>query len=170
MPAVTPPGASRDPAGGGDPAARTRLHTVFRSRRGRRVAVGVAVAQAIVLVTIAVVPPAPGLLEFGWYDRLGFVLVAAAVAWVLSRFAGVRADPSETGLHVRNLMTRRDLEWAEIVGVRFAGGDPWVTLDLSDGDTLAVMAIQRADGELGRTEARRLSTLVALHTRTGRDD
>ena len=38
-----------------------------------------------------------------------------------------------------------------------------MSLDLADGDTLAVMAIQGADGERGRVEATRLATLVAEH-------
>jgi len=163
VPAVTP---GPDAAG----AARRDLHAPFLSLRGRRVAITLAVAQAVVLGGIALVPPGRGVLEFGWPDRLGFVLVGAVVGWVLSRFAGVRADPAEDGLTVRNLVVRRDLEWAQVVGVRFADGDPWVTLDLSDGDTLPVMAIQRADGARGRSEASRLSTLVALHSRTERDD
>jgi Bacterial PH domain len=150
-------------------AGQGDLHRPFRSVRGRRVATGVAVVQAVVFLVVAFVP-VWGDLDFGWFDRLGFLLVAAGVGWVLSRFASVAAHPRPDGVDVRNLLTRRDLEWAEIVGVRFADGDPWVTVDLSDGDTLAVMAIQRADGEHGRAEARRLSTLVALHSRTERDD
>jgi hypothetical protein len=161
MPAVTP-----GPDAAGD--ARRDLHAPFLSVRGRRVAITVALAQAVVLCGIAFVPR--GGLGLGWLDRLGFVLVAAAVGWVLSRFAGVRADAGETGLTVRNLVVRRDLAWPQVVGVRFSDGDPWVTLDLSDGDTLPVMAIQRADGARGRREASRLSTLVALHSRTERDD
>jgi len=45
-----------------------------------------------------------------------------------------------------------------------------VMLDLSDGDVLAVMAIQRADGAYAQAEARRLATLVAAGTGTPRDD
>jgi hypothetical protein len=138
--------------------------------RGRRVATTLAVAQAVVFGGIALVPPGRDSLGLGWADRLGFLLVGAAVGWVLSRFAGVRADATEAGLRVRNLVVRRDLEWAQVVEVRFPDGDPWVTLDLSDGDTLPVMAIQRADGARGRSEASRLSTLVALHSRTEHDD
>ena len=62
----------------------------------------------------------------------------------------------------------RELAWAQVVAVRFGGGDPWVTLDLDDGEVLAVMAIQRADGARGEAEARRLATLVAAHTRDRR--
>lgn len=153
-----------------DAAAVARLHTPFRSGRGRRVATVVAVVQGLMFLGIALVPPARGLVDFGVADRVGFVAVGAAVGWVLSRFALVAAVPTPTRLTVRNLVSRRELEWAQVVDVRFPDGDPWVTLDLSDGDTLAVMAIQRADGEHGRAEARRLATLVALHTRTERDD
>lgn len=165
MPAVTPDGAAAQ----GDGAA-ARLHAPFRSVRGRRVATWIAVAQGLVFVGLAVRPPGTQGFQFGWYDRLGFLLVGGAVAWVLSRFALVGAVPTQGGIAVRNLLTRRDLEWPQVVDVRFADGDPWVTLDLSDGDTLPVMAIQRADGAHGRDEARRLATLVAFHSRTERDD
>jgi hypothetical protein len=57
-----------------------------------------------------------------------------------------------------------------VVAVRFGDGDPWVMLDLRDGDVLAVMAIQRADGAYAQAEARRLATLVAAGTGTPRDD
>jgi len=64
---------------------------------------------------------------------------------------------------IRNLITTRKLEWAQIVRVQFSGGAPWVTVDLDDTDTVAVMAIQKADGALGRAEAARLSALVQVH-------
>lgn len=146
------------------------LHLPFRSVRGRRVATVVALAQGLVFLGLAVLPRSDEVYSIGWLDRLGFVAVGLAVGWVVSRFALVRADPGEHGLVVRNLVTTTGLEWPQVVEVRFSDGDPWVILDLSDGDTLPVMAIQRADGAHGRAEARRLATLVALHSRTERDD
>jgi hypothetical protein len=107
---------------------------------------------------------------FHWYDRLGIMLIAVVVAVGLSRFAGLAARPDDGGLTVRNVVYSRRLAWAQIVSVRFGGGNPWAVLDLSDGQTLPVMAIQRADGDRAIAEARRLATLVALHTRTERDD
>lgn len=160
--------AGQVPAGADGREAR--LHLPFRSVRGRRVATTVAVAQGLVFALLAFGLPSREGFQLAWYDRVGFLAVAAAVGWVLSRFALVAAVPAQDGLAVRNLTTRRDLEWAQVVDVRFGDGDPWVTLDLSDGDTLAVMAIQRADGAHGRAEASRLATLVALHSRTERDD
>lgn len=145
---------------------RARLHDDFRPVRARRVAYPVAAAMLAVMIAIAVA--APG--EYGWADRGSFVLLGLAVAWFCHRQASVRAVPTEQGLVVRNLFLGRSLEWAQIVDVRFGGGGPWVQLDLSDGDTLAVMAVQRADGRHAEAESRRLATLVALHSRTERDD
>ena len=42
-----------------------------------------------------------------------------------------------------------------------------MTLDLVDTDVVAVMAIQRADGEYGQGEAQRLATLVVTRRGTG---
>jgi hypothetical protein len=87
----------------------------------------------------------------------GLGVVIAALAW---RYASIIATPSREGLTVRNLVLTRTLEWPEIVGIQFGGGEPWVSLDLLDGDTLAVMAIQKADGEVAGREASRLAALV----------
>ena len=142
----------------------------FRPFRARRVAIGFAVAQAVVLLGLAVLAPGDGPIPWHWYDRVGMVVLAGAIAYVLLLFARLRATPEPDGLVVRNVVNVTRLEWPQIVAVRFGGGDPWATLDLADGDVLAVMAIQRADGERGQAEARRLATLVAAHTRTATDD
>jgi hypothetical protein len=144
------------------------LHSPFRPRRARKVAMVVAIAQFVVLFTVALTLPGEGPIDFHWYDRAGVIGIGALVAWFLSRYVLLSAVPTEQGLRVRNLLLGRDLSWAQIVAVRMGNGDPWVTLDISDGDVLAVMAVQRADGEFGRAEADRLATLVAVHdTRSG---
>ena len=138
----------------GSGSAADRL-AVFAPRRTRQVALGLAVGVTVLVVALAVVVPA----DFGWPDRVGFLLVGALIDGFLWRQATVRAVPSAHGLHVRNLFLSRDLEWAQVVSVRF-GERPWVQLDLDDGDTLAVMGVQRSDGERARAEARRLAGLV----------
>lgn len=148
-------------------SARQQLHAPFRPIRARRVAWSVCVVQGFVLVVVALTLPWSGPAAFGPADRIGVVAVGGLVGWMLYRFAQVRAVPTETGLVVHNLLRSTDLQWAQVVAVRFGGGNPWVTLDLSDGESLAVMAIQRADGPAGQGEAQRLSTLVALHGRNG---
>jgi hypothetical protein len=92
--------------------------------------------------------------------RVSFVLFAGFVVWLLWRLGGVHARPDGEGLTVRNVIRRRRVAWPEIVEVRLTTNDSWVVLDLADGGTLAVMGIQRADGERGMAEARRLQSLV----------
>ena len=54
-----------------------------------------------------------------------------------------------------NLLRTRFLEWPEVVRVGFRRGDPWVLLDLADGETQPVMAIQANDGERAVQAVRR---------------
>jgi hypothetical protein len=145
------------------------LYLPFRPQRARQVAWLLAGCQLAVLIGLALLLPASGPTAFHWYDRSGIVLVGLAVGVVLVRFARLQAVPDRQGLLVQNVIFTRRLDWAQIVSVRFGGGNPWATLDLADGDTIAVMAIQRADGDRGAAESTRLATLVALHSRTERD-
>ena len=144
---------------------REQLHAVLRPRRARVVALGLAAAQALVLTVGALLLPGSGSGAVGWSDRFGVIAIAAGAGWLLWRLGTVAAWPGEQGLRVRNLITGRELAWAQIVSVHLGGGGPWVILDLADGETLAVMAIQRADGDFAQAEATRLATLVALHSR-----
>ncbi|MDM7831184.1 PH domain-containing protein [Cellulomonas sp. MW9] len=137
----------------------------FRPRLARIVTAVMAVV--VVLGTVAVIVAIP---ELGPGDQIGFALLGALIVWFCWREGSVAALPSPDGLVVRNLMITTRLEWAEVVSVRFGSGRPWVQLDLADGDTLAVMGVQRADGERASAEAQRLATLVAVHTATPRDD
>lgn len=133
----------------------------FRPRRGRVVATTSAVATVLVFAVVAVVLPGPsqgGNWQLG--DRVFFVGVGVAMALLLWRFASIRAVPTRESLTIRNLLITRTISWREVVDVRFVEGDPWVTLELSDTDTVAVMAIQKADAGFGRAEAGRLAALV----------
>lgn len=166
---MTGSGTGAGPGSGSD-EVRQALHAPFRPVAGRRTALVLMVSQAVVLTGMAVWMPSEGTSGFHWSDRLGVILVAAAIAALLWRFAQLSVKVTETGLRVQNLIHSREMDWPQVVAVRFGGGQPWVSLDLTDGDTLAVMAIQRADGRRGDVEARRLATLVALHSRTDHDD
>ncbi|MBO0610173.1 PH domain-containing protein [Myceligenerans salitolerans] len=118
-------------------------------------------ALAIGCVFVALVAEGPG--AGTTLNRVSTIVVGLFFALLTVRFAAVRAEPDRSGLTVVNYVRRRRLDWAEIVAVRFGSGDPWVHLDLADGSVLAVMAVQRADGEHGMNEARRLVGLIAEH-------
>jgi hypothetical protein len=151
-------------------SAAERLHAPLRPRRGRIAGWVSAIAVVLVLGVPALALNRSGPGEWTWIDRGGILAVVVVVAGGLLRLAAVRAVPGERGVTVHNLVVTRDLVWTQIVTVRFGGDSPWAVLDLDDGDTLAVMGVQRADGAYGRAEAERLATLVALHSGTPRDD
>ncbi len=140
----------------------TNPYAPFRPRFARVVTLVIAALIAAGTVALVVVLP-----QFYTrsvvLDLVGIALVGAFGVWFCWRQATVVAVPDEHGLFVRNLVYTRRLEWAEIVLVRFGEGRPWAQLDLADGDTLAVMGIQRADGEHARREAARLAALVTAH-------
>ena len=133
----------------------------FRSRRGRLVATVMGVLSLVVFAVVAVLLPAnSGLTTWQPADRLLVLLIGVLIALVCWRYATIRAVPTLDGLVVRNLVVTRTVSWAEVIDVEFGGGAPWVTLELDDTDTLAVMAIQRADGATAMSEAQRLAGLV----------
>lgn len=134
----------------------------FRPRFARRIAWAmIAVILAFLVgILIASVTVLQGWGPVDWLLSIAFFGVGA---WFVHRQASVSAVPSNDGLTVRNLISTSHVTWEEIVRISFAHSRPWVSLDLADGQTLAVMAIQGADGEFGRAEARRLAGLVAEH-------
>jgi hypothetical protein len=149
----------RDAHGGEEP--EEDVFAPFRPRRGRLVSLSFAVASVAVFGVIALLLPGPAQHgNWGPADRVFFAGLGVAIAVVLWRFATIRAVPTRDDLTVRNLFTTRRIAWREVVDLRFGGGDPWVTMELEDTETLAVMAIQKADGAYGRSEASRLAALV----------
>lgn len=156
---------------GSGPGGRSQIdpYAVFRPKRGRRVALSMAVLSVLIFTGGALSLPQVDPLFGGWgvIDRLLLVGCGLAIALFLWRFATIRAVPSTSGLVIRNLLTTRTIEWAQIIGVQFGGGSPWVSVDLNDTDTVAVMAIQKADGALGQADAARLTALVQVHSSSG---
>jgi Bacterial PH domain len=139
------------------------VYAELRPRFVRYVAWGAIVV--IVLGGLLVLWQAPGTDGRGYEpaDALGTSVVLVAGCVFLWRQATVRARVDEHGVTVRNLLRVRTLEWTQVLAVRFGSGDPWVLLEISDGTTWPVMAVQRADGEYAVREARRLAALVVRH-------
>jgi len=139
--------------------------TVFRPVRARAVVYVCAAAVLVTLVTLAVVLPSGGPHPWGPWSRLGVVVFALLAVFVLHRLASVRVETSDEGILVANVIGRRRLEWAEVVGVRLSRDDPWMLLDLSDGTALAAMGVQKSEGERAQRQAREFARMVQEHTR-----
>jgi Bacterial PH domain len=142
----------------------TRLPALPRTWRplGPRV-VGIAVTVALVAVV------AVGWFSFDdetrarftWFQRgtlifFGLIYLTLMLALIRSR-AVAYADR----LVVVNGFRRHEYEWAQIIAARLPPGAPWVTLDLADGETVSVLAIQGSDGNRARIALRELKSLVA---------
>ncbi len=150
------------PAGSGEDP-----FSVFRPKRARIVATVGGVLAILIFTIGAVIVP---LANWNSPDRVLFASIGYAIATLFYRYATIRAVPTREGVTVRNLILTRYLEWPQIVGIQFGDGTPWVHLDLHDGDTLSVMAIQRADGPFAHRQASRLAALIqALGSAPDRD-
>ena len=149
------------PPPGADPGSWQALHRPFRPRAGRIVPWLAATAWVSVLAAVAWSVPGATVA-----DTLGFAAAALAGTWVFSCFARVRAVPSGGGLDVRNLLGVRSVAWTQVVAVIYGRDSTFVHLDLNDGTTMSVLAVQKSDGAHAEREASRLATLVEVHSRT----
>lgn len=147
---------SRTPAS----PASSDPYAVFRPRWGTRVPTVMAVVVLVAFAAAAITMPSASWLVT---DRLFLFALGAATSWFLSRFARIEARPSEKGLVVRNLFLTRQLEWSQVLRLQFGGGAPWASIDTTDAETIAVMAIQKADGERAQRQAARLAALIEHH-------
>ena len=116
-------------------------------------AIALFVGFAVLSVALFVVDWRPWhLIDMVWMNLLGILFGGA-----LLRVADIQARPDRTGLTVRNIVRTRHVKWSETVGVPSS-------LDLADGSTCAVMAIQHADGPRAHEEVARLRMLVTKWT------
>jgi len=90
-------------------------------------------------------------------------LIAFGLLYLSLMFALLRsrAVAYADRLVVVNGYRRHEYEWPQIVAARLPPGAPWVTLDLADGETAAVLGIQGSDGDRARRAVRELKALVA---------
>lgn len=120
-----------------EPPALPALPVTFRPGRTRAVLLTAAAALFVVITVVALL-----LEQLSPGERLSFVFTAALLSGVLLLLARPKAVAEESGVTVVNIVSRRSLEWAEILQVNLRPGDPWVFLNLSDGTSLPVLGIQ----------------------------
>ncbi|MEV0741365.1 PH domain-containing protein [Streptomyces sp. NPDC050549] len=136
------------------------LPVTFRPGRTRAVLLTAGVAIFVVITTVAMLLEqlTPG-------EKLSFVFTGAVLFGVLAVLARVKVVADESGVTVVNIVSRRRLEWAEILQVNLRPGDPWVFLNLSDGTSLPVLGIQPGIAkERAIADARTLRALTEAHS------
>jgi hypothetical protein len=70
-------------------------------------------------------------------------------------------DADARGIRVRNILGDHELPWSIVRAVRFDRHSPWATLLLTNGDELAVLAVQAADKERAAVAVEGLRALLA---------
>ncbi|GAA1389791.1 PH domain-containing protein [Kitasatospora putterlickiae] len=130
-------------------------------RRTRAVLLPVCALLVVMFAAMAIALPANWQLN----DRIMMAVSGVLFAGVGLMLARPRVSADAEGVTVVNFVRRRRLAWAEIVGVNFRQGDPWATLDLADGTSLAAIGIQSGVGKAQAiADARALRDLVARHS------
>lgn len=148
-----------------DAAAVKDPYAPFRPRWGRGVARVVSIVVLVSFAFAAITVPGQEGQKGDWTiaDRLLIFCSGAAIAYLLHRYATIIAVPSKEGLFIRNILRQHTVTWARVVRVQYGGGAPWASVDLDDTDTVAVMAIQKVDGEHATAMAGRLAALIQVH-------
>ena len=98
--------------------------------------------------------------RFTWFQRGTLVFFGLLYLSLMFALIRSRAVAYADRLVVVNGYRRREYAWPQIVAARLPPGAPWVTLDLADGETASVLAIQGSDGQRARTALRELKALV----------
>jgi hypothetical protein len=152
MPAASEPtGSPRLPA----------LPRVYRPLGPRVVGVAITIALATICVTTWVTFDDETRDKFTTFQRGTLVFFGLLFLVLMHALIRSRAVAYPDRLLVVNGYRRHEYAWPQIVAARLPPGAPWVTLDLADGETAAVMGIQGSDGERARVALRELRTLVA---------
>jgi len=141
-----------DPEHGGGESAAT---IVLRPR-----AVRVAAYFSAAVVMAGMIGGAVMITSFQLGGRIALLVVGVLVFLFCHLEASVKVTARPGQLVVRNLMHTRTLEWPEVVGVSFPMGDPWAHLDLADGHTHPLHAVQRYDGKRAIAAAHLLQRLI----------
>jgi Bacterial PH domain len=133
-----------------------RLPVRWRPRRGRVVPHALAALSLGAIVVVALVVP-----TFQVADRLALIILGGAIAVALYFFGRCELRAAASGLTVVNILRTTELDWAEVLDARMEPGEPWPTLDLADGTTMAAMGIQSTDGKHARQAVAELRDLIA---------
>jgi PH (Pleckstrin Homology) domain-containing protein len=150
--------------------AESRIQPKVYRPLGARMVSGVSAAVIVsVMVFLWLMLPARVQAEFGWFQRGTLIMFFVAVLVLLYGVFRTRADVSEPGLSVTNGFRHYEFAWAEIVAISLGQHRPWALIDLADGSTRSVMALQASDGPRATAGAREIAALIDGSSTPGAD-
>jgi PH (Pleckstrin Homology) domain-containing protein len=124
----------------------------------------VALVAFMTVVAVLLKSSTTGVVAFRTSDQIAMaglgVVLGAVIVW-LSR---PRVDGDATGIRVRNIVGSYQLPWSVVRSVRFDRHSPWASLLLTNGEEVAVLALQAADQERALRAVEGLRALLAAAT------
>jgi hypothetical protein len=124
----------------------------------------VAIVAVMTVVAVLLKSSTTGVVAFQTADQVAMVglglAMGAAVLWV----SRPRVDADADGVRVRNIVGTYQLPWSMVQAVRFDRHSPWATLLLTNGEEMAVLAVQAADKERALVAVQGLRGLLAAAT------
>jgi hypothetical protein len=116
-------------------------------RRLRIICACAALAIMTVMTVVAVLlkSSTTGVVAFRTADQLAMVGLGLALATGVLWMSRPRVDADAEGVGVRNIVGSYRLPWSLVQAVRFDRHSPWATLLLTNGEEVAVLAVQAAD-------------------------
>jgi len=126
-------------------------------------AVTAAVVVAVMVVVGLLLRPASSsdVPSFTTSDQVALIVLGLVIGGGILALGRPRVDADLTGVRVRNILASHRLSWELVRAVRFERGSAWATLLLANGDELALLAVQAADGEHAVAAVEGLRALVA---------
>ncbi|WP_406299591.1 PH domain-containing protein [Embleya sp. NBC_00888] len=135
------------------------LPRTWYAKRSRLITAVLGVVILVGLCVLALMLPEKG--GWGFGSRMGVALTGVLGLAAMLMLGRPKVVAASSGVTVVNLLRTTHLEWAQIVRVYLRQGDPWAQIDMSNGDTLAVMGIQTSNGKADAiTATRELRDLV----------
>ena len=119
------------------------------------VVVGTALVAALSLKTSST-----GVVEFRTDDQIAIFGLGLVLGGAILALGRSRVDAYTEGVRVRNIAVRHELPWTAVRAVSFERTSSWATLQLENGDELALLAVQAGDKERA---VRAVDALRALH-------
>jgi hypothetical protein len=116
----------------------------------RRMRQACALAAAVVVVGMLYVAftlrsSSTGVVAFGTVDQVAVAGIGLVVAAGLLFLGRSSVEAGAAGIRFRNVVLQHELPWAAVRAVVFERKSPWASLELRNGDAVALFAIQAVD-------------------------
>jgi hypothetical protein len=151
----------------GEAAALRKVYRPLGARMVSALSAGVLTAMVVFLWLML---PDRVQAEFDWFQRATLIAFFVLVLGVLYGIFRTRVDVSERGVAVTNGYRHYEFAWPEIVSISLSRHRPWALVDLTDGSTRALMALQTSDGPRAVRSAREIAAMISARSKTERDD